>query len=78
MMGQTTIEIVKATIPILKEKGEVITRRMYEIAFAERPDYKRGFETIWMHPLEETGRARFWRSVANEYKNRKSERSPAF
>jgi hemoglobin-like flavoprotein len=52
MVSQKTIEIVKATAPILKEKGEEITRRMYQIAFAERPDYKRGFETSWMQHLD--------------------------
>jgi len=51
MVSQRTIEIVKATAPIIKEKGEEITKRMYQIAFEERPDYKRGFETTWMqHP----------------------------
>lgn len=52
MVSQRTIEIVKATAPILKEKGEEITRRMYHIAFAERPDYKRGFENTWMQHLD--------------------------
>ncbi|PSB16289.1 bacitracin resistance protein BacA [filamentous cyanobacterium CCP1] len=57
MVSQKTIEIVKATAPILKEKGEEITRRMYEIAFAERPDYKRGFENTWMQDLSGNGQA---------------------
>ncbi|MBW4641881.1 MAG: bacitracin resistance protein BacA [Goleter apudmare HA4340-LM2] len=52
MVSQRTIEIVKATAPIIKEKGEEITTRMYQIAFAERPDYKRGFETTWMQRLD--------------------------
>jgi nitric oxide dioxygenase len=52
MVSQRTIEIVKATAPIIKEKGEEITRRMYQILFAERPDYKRGFETTWMQRLD--------------------------
>jgi len=52
MVSQKTIEIVKATAPILKEKGEEITRRMYQIAFEERPDYKRGFENTWMQHLD--------------------------
>ncbi len=56
-MSQKTVEIVKATAPILKEKGEEITRRMYEIAFAERPDYKRGFENTWMQHLDGGGQA---------------------
>ncbi|BAU06049.1 globin domain-containing protein [Fischerella sp. NIES-3754] len=52
MVSQKTIEIVKATAPIIREKGEEITRRMYEITFADRPDYKRGFETTWMQHLD--------------------------
>ena len=58
MVSQKTIEIVKATAPIIKEKGEEITRRMYQIAFAERPDYKRGFETTWMQHLDGGGQSR--------------------
>ena len=58
MVSQKTIEIVKATAPIIKEKGEEITRRMYQIAFEERPDYKRSFETTWMQHLDGGGQAR--------------------
>lgn len=57
MVSQRTIEIVKATAPMIKEKGEEITQRMYELAFAERPDYKRGFETTWMQHLDGGGQA---------------------
>ncbi|MBF1999239.1 MAG: bacitracin resistance protein BacA [Synechococcales cyanobacterium C42_A2020_086] len=57
MVSQKTIEIVKATAPILKEKGEEITRRMYQLTFAERPDYKRGFENTWMQHLDGGGQA---------------------
>jgi hemoglobin-like flavoprotein len=57
MVSQKTIEIVKATAPIIKEKGEEITQRMYQIAFEERPDYKRGFETTWMQHLDGGGQA---------------------
>ncbi|MBF2026371.1 MAG: bacitracin resistance protein BacA [Oscillatoriales cyanobacterium C42_A2020_001] len=57
MVSQKTIEIVKATAPILKERGEEITQRMYQIAFEERPDYKRGFETTWMQHLDGGGQA---------------------
>lgn len=52
MISQKTIEIVKATAPIIKEKGEEITRRMYQITFEERPDYKCSFETTWMQHLD--------------------------
>jgi nitric oxide dioxygenase len=57
MVSPKTIEIVKATAPIIRERGEEITRRMYEIAFAERPDYKRSFETTWMQHLDGGGQA---------------------
>jgi hemoglobin-like flavoprotein len=30
---------------------------MYQIAFAERPDYKRSFETTWMQHLNGGGQA---------------------
>jgi len=48
MVSQKTIDIVKATAPVVKEKGKEITDRMYEIAFGERPEYKRFFENTWM------------------------------
>lgn len=57
MVSQKTIDIVKATAPLIKEKGEAITRRMYEITFETRPDYKRGFETTWMQHLDGGGQA---------------------
>lgn len=57
MVSQKTIEIVKATAPIIREKGEEITQRMYQIAFEERPDYKRSFETSWMQHLDGGGQA---------------------
>lgn len=52
MVSQKTIEIVKATAPTLKEKGHEITKRMYQIAFEERPEYKRFFETTWMQHID--------------------------
>lgn len=48
MVSEKTIQIVKATVPVLREKGEEITKRMYQIAFEERPEYKRFFTTTWM------------------------------
>ena len=67
MVSQKTIEIVKTTAPIIKEKGEEITRRMYEIAFAERPDYKRGFENTYMQHLDGGGQARKLASAVYAY-----------
>ena len=40
-MNPKTIEIVKSTAPVVKEKGKEITERMYEIVFQERPEYRR-------------------------------------
>jgi nitric oxide dioxygenase len=37
-------QIVKATAPVLKEKGEAITTRMYEIMFTNYPDAKELFK----------------------------------
>ncbi len=51
-MQQTTIDIVKATTPVVKEHGTKITQRMYEIAFEERPDMRRFFENTWMKDIE--------------------------
>lgn len=47
-MNPRTIEIVKYTAPVVKEKGKEITERMYEIAFNERPEYRRFFENTHM------------------------------
>jgi nitric oxide dioxygenase len=57
-ISQKTIDIVKATAPAVKEHGEKITSRMYEIAFAERPDYKLGFENTWMVDAHGNGQAK--------------------
>ncbi|MGK7931341.1 MAG: globin domain-containing protein [Microcystaceae cyanobacterium] len=51
-MKDKTIEIVKATTPVVKEQGAKITQRMYEIAFEERPDMRRFFENTWMKDME--------------------------
>lgn len=55
-MDAKTIEIVKATAPVVKEKGEEITQRMYEIVFGERPEYRRFFANTWMKNPEEARR----------------------
>jgi hemoglobin-like flavoprotein len=47
-MDPRTIEIVKSTAPLVKEKGAEITQRMYEIAFGARPEYRRLFVNTWM------------------------------
>lgn len=67
MVSQKTIEIVKATAPILKEKGEEITQQMYQTAFEERPDYKRSFETTWMQHLDGGRQARKLASAIYAY-----------
>ena len=40
MLSQKTIEIVKATAPVLQNKGFEITSRMYERLFSEYPETK--------------------------------------
>jgi len=52
-MKPETIEIVKATAPMIKEHGQAITQRMYEIAFAARPDARHLFVNTWMVSSEE-------------------------
>lgn len=39
-----TKEIVKSTVPVLKEQAEAITTRMYEIMFSDYPDAKALFK----------------------------------
>ncbi|GBF80279.1 globin domain-containing protein [Aphanothece sacrum] len=48
MVSQKTIDLVKATAPILKERGEEITRKMYQLMFESRPEYRLWFETTFM------------------------------
>ncbi len=65
-MDSKTIEIVKSTTPIVKEKGKEITQRMYEILFNERPEYRRFFENTWMKNPEE-GRKQAAKLAASVY-----------
>jgi len=44
MVTQKTIEIVKATSPLLKKKGQEITTRMYQIMFNSHPEVKEQFD----------------------------------
>lgn len=39
-LSQTTIDTVKATIPVLKEHGLAITSRMYDVLFEKYPETK--------------------------------------
>lgn len=43
-IGQQTIDIVKSTAPILKQHGQKITTRMYEIMFRKYPEVKAQFD----------------------------------
>ena len=52
-MNPTTIEIVKSTAPVVKEHGQAITERMYEIAFHQRPGYRRFFVNSHMKSAED-------------------------
>ncbi len=53
MLSDATKAIIKSTAPVLQKHGKEITARMYEIAFAERPDFKRFFENTWVkYPLD--------------------------
>lgn len=52
-MDSKTIEIIKSTVPMLKKHGSTIVKKMYEITFDERPEYKRFFENTHMRSQEE-------------------------
>lgn len=53
MLSEKTKAIIKSTAPVLQKHGRDITARMYQIAFTERPEFKRFFENTWMkHPLD--------------------------
>ncbi len=65
-MTPETIKIVKSTAPVVKEKGKEITERMYEIAFNERPEYRRFFENTHMKSPEE-GRKQAAKLAASVY-----------
>jgi nitric oxide dioxygenase len=43
-ISQQTIDIVKSTVPILKQHGQKITIRMYEIMFHNYPEVKAQFD----------------------------------
>ena len=38
MLSSKTIELVKATVPVLQEHGEAITNHFYPLMFRERPE----------------------------------------
>jgi len=44
MLDPKTQEIIKSTAPLIKEKGEQITTRMYEILFSKYPETKELFK----------------------------------
>lgn len=43
-ISQQTIDIVKSTAPVLKQHGQAITTRMYEIMFDRYPEIKTQFD----------------------------------
>ncbi len=43
-MNENTTAIIKATAPVLKEKGEAITTAMYKILFERHPELKELFK----------------------------------
>ena len=45
-LSQQTKDIVKSTAPVLKEKGEAITTRMYERMFSNFPHAKPLFKHL--------------------------------
>ena len=45
MLSSTTIRIVKATVPVLEQHGETLTRHFYERMFAHNPEVKPFFNS---------------------------------
>ena len=43
MLSQNTIEIVKSTVPVLKEHGLEITKTFYKTMFTNNPEVKEMF-----------------------------------
>lgn len=43
-VSQKTIDIVKSTAPVIKQQGQKITTRMYEIMFEKHPEVKAQFD----------------------------------
>ncbi|HSG93447.1 MAG TPA: NO-inducible flavohemoprotein [Methylotenera sp.] len=48
-MNSAQINIVKQTVPILQEHGEMLTRRFYENMFSNNPEVKRFFNPAHQH-----------------------------
>ncbi|MEG0353520.1 MAG: globin domain-containing protein [Cellulosilyticaceae bacterium] len=44
MLDQKTIEIIKSTVPVLKEHGVAITENFYETLFTNNPEVKPQFD----------------------------------
>ena len=43
MLNQKTIDIIKSTVPVLKEHGLEITKTFYKTMFANNPEVKEMF-----------------------------------
>ena len=43
MLNQKTIEIIKSTVPVLKEHGLEITKTFYKTMFTDNPEVKELF-----------------------------------
>ncbi|KAA0547993.1 NO-inducible flavohemoprotein [Bacillus sp. BGMRC 2118] len=52
MLNEKTIEIIKSTVPVLKEYGTTITTRFYELLFSKNPDLL----NIFNHVNQKQGR----------------------
>jgi nitric oxide dioxygenase len=52
LLSQSTIDIVKATVPLLQERGVDITKRFYQIMFAQHPELL----NIFNHTNQKRGR----------------------
>ncbi len=51
-ISKQTIEIVKSTAPLLKDKGEDVTTRMYQILFSKYPETEALFKNANNQPAK--------------------------
>lgn len=63
MLDQTTIDIIKSTVPVLEQHGEKITKKFYELMFNNHPELL----NIFNHANQEQGRQQ--KALANAVYN---------
>ncbi|MCD1261755.1 NO-inducible flavohemoprotein [Paenibacillus athensensis] len=52
MLNEQTIRLIQSTVPVLEQRGQAITRRFYELLFAEHPELL----NVFNHAHQKMGR----------------------